>query len=222
MKRLNQIRSAPERRGATSASGACTPRAFTMLELLAVMLIMIIVMGIAIPVFNKLTMGTGVDASARVLGSQLRLARQHAITQREHVALLLPNSNLSDVPDSTYVAFRPCVVDSSRVFQSWIDNTKWEFVPLGTIIAQVDASPGLDSLPLPSDSTASLITAVPGATASVRAVVFRPTGRIHAIDQRAVTLGEGMVANSVPQLRNAANIINIVVDQYTGRISFEQ
>ena len=191
-------------------------RAFTIVELLAVMLIMVIIMGIAIPAFDKLTMGSGVSASARVIGSQLRLTRQHAITQREHVALLLPTTNLADVPESAYTAFRPCIVDGGTLaFSSWIENTQWEFVPVGTVIAQVDDTGGLGT-----NNPAQIVTDVPdgAGTVSVRAVIFRPTGRIHGSFQQFVTLAEG---SAVAGITNNANTLDIRVDQYTGRISYE-
>ena len=191
---------------------------FTLVELLAVMVIMVIIMGIAIPAFDKLTLGTGVDAAARMVGSQLRLTRQHAITKRKIVGLLLPRSEITSPGNVSYAAFRACEVDSTGAFVEWIQDAKWEYLPTGTIIAEADQDSGIDAAG-PDDDSPTLVSGVPDSSGDVRAVVFRPTGRIMGL-QKIVTIAEGVYQGG-PQLKNDANILNITVDQYTGRVSFE-
>jgi type II secretory pathway pseudopilin PulG len=194
-------------------------------ELLTVMIIMMIVMTIALPAFRRLTGGTGVEAAARMVGAQLRLARQEAIAQRKRIAILFPAAGqVTDPPDVGYQAFRACIVDRSNAFQSWVENTSWQYVPTGTVIAEVDDdhTGGIDDPP--SDGGGTLVSGVPEDTGAVgvRAVVFMPTGKLVG-ERRYATVVEGTVpANGGAVLvKNRANYIHAVVDQYTGRISFE-
>lgn len=207
-------------------------RGFTLIELMAVLVIMVIIMGVTMPAFNKLVIGTGVEAAARMVGGQLRLARQYAITQRANVALLVPRGGQISSPGNvSYVAIRPCVVTrgSSPTFTRWIPNTKWEFLPAGSVIAEADNDLGMQSPPNDgvSGTNHTIATlgvssgAVASGTTNVRAIVFRPTGRIQAATQRIVTVAEGMYVGTGLQIRNTSNTYDIHVDQFTGRVTYQ-
>ena len=67
-----------------------TRRRFSMIEIMLVLVIVSILLIIAMPAFNKLVLGSNVDGGARLVLSQIRLARQYAITNRVRIAVLLP------------------------------------------------------------------------------------------------------------------------------------
>jgi type II secretory pathway pseudopilin PulG len=204
-------------------------RSFTLIEILTVVTITVLLMMLALPAFEKMTVGTGVDAAARAVGGQLRLARQYAITNREYVAVLLPGAETvgdTDYSDRRYVAFRACIVDSSDVFQDWIPNTKWEFVPIGAVIPQVSGASDLDDPynHLSADN-ATTIASVPDADAGIeiRAIMFAPSGKLAGGLEKRIQIVEGAFAEgaAAPILRNTENHNTLVVDTYTGRVSYE-
>ena len=130
-----------------------TYKPFTLIELMVVIGIMIIILSLSAPAFRKLAMGSSVDIAARMVSSQLMLARAEAISRREYIAVVMPDSSFSkdtnDVSNYSYTAFRSAIVEKSGTdykFKEWVPGTNWSFLPVGAIIRDV------------SDSTPSIIT----------------------------------------------------------------
>ena len=80
-------------------------RFFTLVELLVVVAIMGVIIAVGLPAFEKLTIGSGVDAAARQLSAQLRLARQYAISNRCKVAIVMPSSETGIADMYRYTSF---------------------------------------------------------------------------------------------------------------------
>lgn len=150
-------------------------RAFTLLEMMVVVLIITILLSVTGPAFQRLTRGNAVDASSRMIAAQLRLARAEAVSRRTYVAVILPGKEFIN-PDDTaiyrYQSFRAAIVDRSGddfEFVEWVEGTKWTFLPTGAVIPEVDedayteADPSdEDPLPLPSeDITKELLKMTP-------------------------------------------------------------
>lgn len=176
-------------------------RPFTLVELLVVMVIMAILLGIAIAPFEKLATGTGVDAAARTVSSQLRLARQYAISNRTRVAVALP-ADQGPQEDRKYTALRTFHEDSSGNWQP-VKNTQWEYLPTGAVIDPVEPAPAHTET-------------INGDT--YRAVVFKPTGALDHAGDITVTVYEGVFTDGTLVSRNQSNKKEIVIDQYTGRV----
>jgi len=68
-------------------------RHFTMVELMVVIVIVSIILAFSVPAFQKLAVGSGVDAAARMLSSQLSLARAEAISRRQCIAVIMPGAD---------------------------------------------------------------------------------------------------------------------------------
>jgi Tfp pilus assembly protein FimT len=133
-------------------------RRFSLVELLTVLVLMMIVISITLPSFNKMMTGSAVDSASRMLGAQLRLARQYAITQRRRVAVLMPSKDIQNHDGYSYdntinpwsvaernslnpflhVSFRSCFVDGSGNFEEWVPNSQWEYLPVGSAIFEAD------------------------------------------------------------------------------------
>ncbi len=205
---------------------------FTLVELLTVMLIVGILMAVTVPALIKVTSGSSVEAASRMIGSQLRLARQEAISKRKTIALLFPTVNPTTGEATAYVGFRPCIVTRATsgtadyVWQEWVPNATWSFTPVGAVAAEVDQDgapvTGVPSPPV--DDTITAVGSVPDFAADMRAVVFKPSGQIAGSLQRYVTLVEGAMAPgaAAPLIKNSKNWIDINVNQYTGRVTYKR
>jgi len=198
---------------------------FTLVEMLLVLVITGILLALVFPAFERLSLGSGVDAAARMVGAQLRLARAYAISNRVRVALLMPRSN-DPVTGRRFSAFRACQVDAANKWVAWIPNTKWEMLPAGAVIAEADTLPKCGN-PTAEDGNTSYVTSVDTFSSQVRAIIFKPNGQlvgnVDADGKRYVSVVEGFYLFPAINctIRNAKNLIDISVDAYTGRVSYE-
>lgn len=198
---------------------------FTLIEMLVVLVISGILLGLAIPAFEKLTVGSGVDAASRMVGGTLRLTRQYAIVHRQRIALLIPQVAETNGTARQFTQFRACEVTAGGQWVAWIPNTKWETLPVGAIVASVGtaenaASSGVPTDP-PADFSPALVTGVPGFASGVRAVLFRPNGALVGDVSRYVWIAEGFPASTTAaKVRNVKNVTALLVNQYTGRTEY--
>src|SRR5437016_12609708 len=93
-------------------------RAFTLIELLTVIVIIGILLGVALPVMTRLSKSSGLQSAIRQVSNSTSLARQFAITHRVQTQLVLSNT-----------------LDAVSVFTNPGPNAvqiaKWEFFPPG-------------------------------------------------------------------------------------------
>jgi len=192
---------------------------FTLIELLTVIAIMMIVMAIALPSLTTMMAGGGVTAASREISSQLSMARQYAIANRKYIALVMPKEPIAGEPTlKPYKSFRHAIVDKNYKFISWVPDTKWEDLPKGAVIAQVDDKNGYNPPPA-GDSTSSgfFITHPSG---NVRAVVFRPSGTVPG-SHKKITVLEGAYDAGSLVIDSSEDAITISVNPFTGNIKYE-
>ena len=148
-------------------------RNFTLVELLVVIVIISIILSMVAPAFRRLMVGNSVDSAARMVSSQLMLARAEAIAKRRHVAVIMPATiNVPSSNNEVYKlqAFRSGYVtgsDSSWTLEEWVPGTQWTFLPTGALIRTVDDKPGgvkfssneweIDSEWIPADNCAGVV-----------------------------------------------------------------
>lgn len=222
-------------------------RPYTLIELLAVIAIMALLMLIALPNLPKIARGAGADVAAVNIYNYLSLCRDYAITNRQYVAVVMPQADVNGtpspagkkIPDTCYnAAYRACIVNnlsgSTADFVRWVPNETWQYLPTGSLILELDDSNSDAPIPNPSNGTTTTINNVDfddvrphGTTASsyqdvdtIPAILFKPTGR--AGGQRYVEIGEGQYQGGSLTItnRDPAAYITVTVDQYTGRVSY--
>ena len=200
---------------------------FSLVELLLVMVITVIMLGIVIPTFHKITKGVSVEMAARQLGAQLKAVREYAITNREYVALIMEAVNVPSpqLPFGyKFVAYRACIVTKNGSNWSaggdgsndsdWVYGERWEFLPEGAQIEDMSNFDG-DEVSGVTDDGISLVneTIAP-------IVVFSPTGKCEGVSGSGATLTISDITGIDTDLKQ--NKVYITVAGYTGRISYGQ
>lgn len=217
-------------------------RNFSLVELIVVISIMGLLLGISAPTFYALMTGKKVDTVARDLASNITYCRQLAVARARHVALLMPGPSSSGAPDDKlYRAYRLAFVNSNSgySFDSWVEDSKWNWAPKGASIMEADADVGIqdsvDYAKLPDDSNYTEVDAVDlsqlgGGTTidDVRAIVFSPSGRVRG-SGLYVTVGEALYSAGIWQIskpqdlptnKSCANQITLEVNRFTGSVTY--
>ncbi len=188
-------------------------RPFSLVELLVVMVIMGLMLGMFLPVFDSMTSSSKLNSSVRLIGSQLNLARQYAQSNREYVALVIPGelTNVSPVEnpaldlddEKKFRAYRLATVTLSGAtysFTGWIGGTKWEYLPTSYSIMEADDDVGIQKIvgtikytTDPEDNNSSEVTNVPfdaplfddttNFTATCRALIYAKSGKLRPVGE---------------------------------------
>ena len=138
-----------------------TNKPFTLIELMVVIAIIAIIMGLSVPAFRNISVGSAVDASSRMLSSQLMLARAEAIARRKYVAVIIPGQyytkNSDDRNNYHFSSFRSAFVteDSGNTFKfvEWVPGTQWTFLPTGAVIEILETSGSSKPIALDTSGT---------------------------------------------------------------------
>ena len=222
---------------------------FTIIELFVTMVIVVILLALVAPLFERMGAGNRVNSTARIIGSQLSLARQLAQSKSSYVALILPG-DVPGLPESNKfkihrIAYLDDDTSGGYVFSRWAEDSKWLYLPKGCTLMEADDDAGINDgtvyTKLPSDNNITEVDdvdlggVVRGSNASddVRAIVYSPTGKIApAGTTRYITIGEASwtgtswdIVNPVPPTQmhtneSCANQISIEVNGFTGGLSY--
>jgi Tfp pilus assembly protein FimT len=199
---------------------------FTIMELMGVLIIMGLMMGIFLG-SDAWRNSAGVDIGAQMISTQVRLARQYAITHRKRVAILLPNEDFNqtwddsdnNASDMTYRAnsFRSCFVDASDVFQGYIPNTEWTYLPITTVVESTTNATTATGAKFPKSTPSTF------ETADVRAIIFKPDGSLTSTSNVTITIARGVVVGtSFVRAEGAQNVITCTINWLTGAITFSK
>jgi prepilin-type N-terminal cleavage/methylation domain-containing protein len=225
-------------------------RGFTLVEMLAVLVIMGLLIIFAVPAVEHVMKSSGLSAATREVSNTLGLARQYAITHRTNTRVIFAYNN--GVPQTSsnqdYIAYTVVVADPAATPApgnnvGWDYIGKWEFLPNGVIF--LNDTPGNTPFAVPPSPTGpflggyNLNTTLQNnfllyfpATNSVNLVAFAyiefgPTGADTRSDGNTdqITLTEGFIqppsANLYP-FRTSSNFVNIAVDSIVGRIQIQR
>ena len=197
--------------------------AFTLIEMLTVLVIIGLMLGIGIPAVTNLMKSSGLNSATRQVSNALNWARQYAITHRTKTRVVFP----CNVTGITYTNLAPWHQSYAVVEIGTTINylSKWERLPVGTVFmdannnASVGSPPSVDilgppaSLPFPSTNS--------GSSATLPYIEFTPTGA--ASQAGAFTITEGLMNGGtvMPISKTSTSLVNaavITVDSIIGRI----
>lgn len=167
---------------------------FSLVEMLAVMIVMTILLTLGMGMFYALAKTSGIDGAARMVSSQLYLCRSYAVSKRANIAFLIYDTDQE-------LAIRPCVLNSDGSYNAFVANSKWEYLPAA---AQVTAG-NVDSVTAPVPNSGG------SPTVAMNAIAFKPSGSLRsaAVTPTIVVSGPG---GSQP--------LTITVDWLTGKARF--
>ena len=191
---------------------------FSLIELLVVMGVMVILLGLAAPAFNKIALGSGPPAAVRQISSTLRQARQLAIAQRTYVAVIFPDdqNDFSDSNDKPFQSLHVCTkYQDSAPRYKFAEGTKWIYLPQGAVLEENFTSANFLDIDIDADGSGPSNNTYN----SVPAVVFKPSGALnHSYIQFDVI--EGAYDGS-HIARNTENKFTITINRFTGRVRVE-
>lgn len=131
-------------------------RNFTLIELMAVMLLMGVLMVMMLPAFNRMIRGNKVDQVTSNLKLGLEQAQARAVSSRRPVALVLPTkqsnwtgSTKQPVYPFCYGGYRLAYVEATSVsgqwkFLRWVPDSEWKNAPEGAMLVEVMISSDAD------------------------------------------------------------------------------
>lgn len=202
-------------------------RQFTLVELLVVIVIMMLLVAIAVPVYSRIMNGSAVGHAARMVSSQLNLARTEACARRKYVAVVFTDETMSystaaNTPVIARRAFRSCYLkDEDQTFDEWVPGTKWEVLPAGAFLTIANGSSNVGSFA----DDAGYITSF----TAKKVVTFAPTGKpIGTSSRPKITVTEGVVSANDKSTdgeivkKKTDNKISCYVNLYTGAITTKQ
>jgi hypothetical protein len=210
---------------------------------MVVLLIAGIMAAIALPAFEAIASGSGVQTGTRNIGSLLSLGRSYAMAKRQLVAVILPGANSGVREADRYRSARLAYVTDSGTayeFSSWVEDSAWLYLPPGASIMEADNEAGIHDgtgyarTPVENDATEVDKVDLTGPLAgeaevdNVRAIIFSGSGKLKG-QARYITVGQAIyiagawkIENEVTTATNesCANQLTIEINRYTGGIRY--
>jgi len=208
-------------------------RGFTLLELLIVIAVMAVLLAISIPSLQGLGRGSRANTALFQLNTTLNLARQMAITTRQNVHVMFPDSALSYNATNAPYAYSAYAVYSQR--DGYVGN--WRKLPAGIVFHDTYRPVGDTSATQPFNiflQSATYEKSIPfdlplSPAQMVMCMTFRADGVLdHAgINRKAVYVTEGFLnySNSVvsaPTFKPGATIFGLEIRPETGQARFRE
>ena len=206
-------------------------KSFTLIELIVVIVIMGMILGMMLPAFSKMLIGSGVDASLRSLSSKLSQARQVALTEHQHIAIVIPSKDdLSSQNPHIHTCYRIAKVqrvgESDFDFVDWLDDSSWNYLPSGTYIKIAEGASDIKIGGIKNESGTIIepLATINSNKGFVKAIVLQPNGLpvSNITPAPEVIIGQGYWdGNKLNNKANENNYYSIKINQFTGIFEVE-
>jgi prepilin-type N-terminal cleavage/methylation domain-containing protein len=208
-------------------------RAFTLIEMLTVIVIIGIVLAVTIPAVTNLMKSGGLNSATREVSNTLGLARQLAITQRTYARVVFPYHLTGSRQDMWYRTYAVMTNrdNTAAAAPNWRYASKWEYLPVGATFLDTVPVSGAGNGAL--DDTVSLNrqanlpfpdTLGNGQLAFIE---FAPTGAATSVGgvDSILAITEGFVSSGTPtptasktSANKLANLTTLTVNSLVGHI----
>jgi competence protein ComGC len=199
-------------------------RGVTLMEIMAVIIIIVMVIGIAVPSIIGISRGQGVNLGGSMTSSSLLVARGNAMNMRtRHRMVFLGTLSAMSSGSSDFAkVYRAFSVIAKSNYElsdnrsdSWTFVEAWEYLPTGVVFngASINALPSM---------TCGMT--MDNAVGTFNYIEWRPTGRPTYGGTISVTEGNvsGSGITSGTSITNFNNRADIHFDQLTGRVRVVQ
>ncbi len=218
---------------------------FTLIEMMAVMIIAAVLTALAVPAFKALTTGSSVGETSSILKNSLDVAQSRAISHRQYVAAVIDHKGQRTHANDMQ-AIRICLLsvemdDATGTieeyhFKEWMPESSWQELSHGASILGVaqtrsslkaftegnSISSTLGNLPslkkVPKDDTAS------SGTMTCPAIIFTAYGGTYEPSSETwFMVGEASLSDGKMLYKNKAdsgepaNFLQIKLNPFTGR-----
>lgn len=183
-------------------------RAFSLVELLTVIAIIILITALAAPMFTSISQGSNLNRAGQILGDHLALARQKAVTLNRDIEVRF--YKLPDGATSAWRGIQLVQIDQTASGPAEKPTTRAVELPAGiAMMERNDLSPLITSSPYSGTTNVALRGQV-----DYRSFRFRPDGTTDAADitKNFVTLGSSTDTATPPK-----NFYTLQVNPVTGK-----
>ncbi len=185
-------------------------RAFSLIELLVVMGILILLMTFAIPAFNSITVGSNLNRAGLMIGDEIALARQEAVSKNRDVQVVL--YKLPTGTTSAWRGIRLLRIDQTPAGMVTNAASRLLQIPEGVLI-----SPDAAYSPLLTSAVNDTVTLPGYGTVQCASFRFRANG---SLESRISSASNFLTLQSVTATGNPpANYYTIQVNTLTGKLS---
>jgi prepilin-type N-terminal cleavage/methylation domain-containing protein len=205
--------------------------AFTLVELLVVIAVMLILLVMAVPAFNGIGRGTALNGAGNSVSNLVYLARQNSLAKNALTAVILPGASGTDADFHAFALYEavPHADGTPITTADWKPLGAWQTLPVSVIV-----EPDLCTF---TKSSSSMTPAFPAFTyhaAPVTAyayVVFLPSGEILGSVAPQVRLVTGYLpagsdtvvyTNKNAATATPADYYNITIISASGRVKVDR
>ncbi|MBR2642150.1 MAG: prepilin-type N-terminal cleavage/methylation domain-containing protein [Lentisphaeria bacterium] len=219
---------------------------FTLIEMMAVMIIAAVLTALAVPAFKALTTGSSVGETSSILKNSLDVAQSRAISHRQYVAAVIDyrceRKEANDM-QAVRLALLKITRDNSGTvkqykFAGWVPDGQWQVLQYGASLLCAYE----DHAKKPEKSGSTLPTqpgdlvkiedvwkeeVSSGGTFDGYGMIFGPYGSVYQPSKEITfTVGESKIVDGKFIFENTdddgvpVNILKLTVNQFTGRTEF--
>lgn len=218
-------------------------RTFTLLEMLAVMVLAAMLTALAVPAFRALTTGSAVGETTSIVKNMLDVAQSRAVSHRRYTGVVFDYRAERDDAESTQavrLAEIKVTYDNSGTvkkfeFQRWLPDSAWRTLSYGAALLcayeNKDTKPVKSGAAIPADpgdlvKIASVWKGESGgSTFDGYGVIFSPYGGFYqpgtsvtfTIGEAKITPDKKFIFEDTDSSGAPANKLQLAVNQFTGR-----
>lgn len=196
-----------------------THRGFTLIELMVVIAVMAVLLGLTVPAFQGMGRGSRARTAVFQLNTSMSLARQLAITTRQDVHVLFPDSDVRVVTNISPLAYSAYAIYGAR--DGYVGE--WRYLPAGIVFQ--NAMNGAMNIfqQSPTYEKTVAFPSMGSANETMLALTYRADGALaHAgVNRKAAYLTEGWLdkvgARYQPEFRPQTTIYGLEIRPETGQ-----